>query len=332
MATEGQMLKQQEMENAVHDRNYTKAVALGFELMQPNRLRQLFEQILQQKGSQGGAQGVQRALVGLDAERLKQCLDYVREWNTNAKFCHVAGGVLAGLLRVYPPSVITALPQIQVGGAKILRVDPPRFHINHIRMFTGHLHIPSGVQPAAHCAHVASEHYYFRFLFSDGHPYVCSQDIFTSLQAYNQRHFARMDRMVRAAHLLDFTLASMSVLESDDALLDAPASDDQRQDDDGDREVGVAKVAGTVEVLEEADGGDATGHDRENGGGAAIEAEEEEEEDEMKKATTAATPASGKKRKTDEAGGRTPAKRVAAEGGAKTPKSGQKNGKKKIAQ
>jgi len=139
---------------------------------------------------------------------------------------------------------------------------------------------------------------------------------------------------VRAAHLLDFTLASMSVLEGDDALLDAPASDEQRQDNDGDGEVGVAKVAGTVEVLGEADGVDTTGHDRENGGGAAIEAEEEEEEEvEMKKATTAATPASGKKkRKTEEAGGRTPAKRVAAEGGAKTPKSGQKNGKKKIAQ
>ena len=38
------------------------------------------------------------------------------------------------------------------------------------------------------------------------------QDLVEALASYTQRHFARMDRLVRSSFLLDYTLASMNVL------------------------------------------------------------------------------------------------------------------------
>ncbi len=38
------------------------------------------------------------------------------------------------------------------------------------------------------------------------------QDLIEALASYTQRHFARMDRLVRSSFLLDYTLASMNVL------------------------------------------------------------------------------------------------------------------------
>ncbi len=38
------------------------------------------------------------------------------------------------------------------------------------------------------------------------------QDLIEALASYTQRHFTRMDRLVRSSFLLDYTLASMNVL------------------------------------------------------------------------------------------------------------------------
>ena len=51
------------------------------------------------------------------------------------------------------------------------------------------------------------------------------QDLVEALASYTQRHFTRIDRLVRSSFLLDYTLASMNVLmpeaESDAAAADA---------------------------------------------------------------------------------------------------------------
>ena len=47
--TEEQMLKQQDLDNALHNKDYVKAVNLAFELKQPARLRNTFADILKQE-------------------------------------------------------------------------------------------------------------------------------------------------------------------------------------------------------------------------------------------------------------------------------------------
>lgn len=42
-----------------------------------------------------------------------------------------------------------------------------------------------------------------------------AQDLLEALLSYTQRHFVRMDRLVRSTFLLDYTLASMNVLMPD---------------------------------------------------------------------------------------------------------------------
>jgi len=43
------------------------------------------------------------------------------------------------------------------------------------------------------------------------------QDLVEALASYTQRHFARMDRLVRSSFLLDYTLASVNVLMPEEA-------------------------------------------------------------------------------------------------------------------
>lgn len=54
------------------------------------------------------------------------------------------------------------------------------------------------------------------------------QDLVEALASYTQRHFVRMDRLVRSSFLLDYTLASMNVLmpEEDSEVLAANALDE----------------------------------------------------------------------------------------------------------
>lgn len=47
------------------------------------------------------------------------------------------------------------------------------------------------------------------------------QDLLEALASYTQRHFVRVDRLVRSSFLLDYTLASMNVVMPEEAGLSA---------------------------------------------------------------------------------------------------------------
>ena len=49
---------------------------------------------------------IEKALLGLPKEGLRVLLEYIREWNTKPKFCHVAQFVLFRVLRSLPPTDI----------------------------------------------------------------------------------------------------------------------------------------------------------------------------------------------------------------------------------
>ncbi|KAM3370025.1 hypothetical protein ACQJBY_017725 [Aegilops geniculata] len=147
---EEEVLRGQELENAVSESDYTRAIQLAFELRRPRRLLELFSQLCRKADPEDP---IEKALLGLPKEGLRVLLEYIREWNTKPKFCHVAQFVLFRVLRSLPPTDILEIKGIS--------------------------------------------------------------ELLEGLIPYSQRHFSRVDRLVRSTFLLDYTLTRMSVVDPD---------------------------------------------------------------------------------------------------------------------
>lgn len=147
---EEEVIRGQELENAVSDSDYTRAIQLAFELRRPHRLLELFSQLCRRADLEDP---IEKALLALPKEGLRELLEYIREWNTKPKFCHVAQFVLFRVLRRLPPTDILEIKGIS--------------------------------------------------------------ELLEGLIPYSQRHFSRVDRLVRSTFLLDYTLTRMSVVDPD---------------------------------------------------------------------------------------------------------------------
>ncbi|WCJ27775.1 Transducin beta-like protein 3 [Euphorbia peplus] len=144
------VLKGQELENAVLDAEYTKAIHLAFELRRPHKLFELFSQICRKGGAE---HQIEKAVGALGKEEIGLLFEYVREWNTKPKLCHVAQHVLFSVFNILPPTEILEIKGIG--------------------------------------------------------------ELLEGLIPYSQRHFSRIDRLVRSTFLVDYTLTGMSVVDPD---------------------------------------------------------------------------------------------------------------------
>ncbi|CAJ1943861.1 unnamed protein product [Sphenostylis stenocarpa] len=142
------VLKGQELENAVSDADYTKAIQIAFELRRPHKLFELFAELCRKREAEDH---IDRALKGLGDEELRILFNYAREWNTKPRLCYVSQFVLFRVFSIFPPTDI-----VQIKGIGELL---------------------EGIIP------------------------------------YSQRHFGRIDRLVRSTFLLDYILSGMSVIE-----------------------------------------------------------------------------------------------------------------------
>ncbi|KAM0071526.1 putative transcription factor WD40-like family [Helianthus debilis subsp. tardiflorus] len=103
---EESVLKSQELENAVLDANYTKAIHLAFELRRPHKLFELFGALCR---SEDAKNQVKTALGVLSMDEYRLLLEYVREWNTKPKLCHVAQFVLFQVFSILSPTEIVEM-------------------------------------------------------------------------------------------------------------------------------------------------------------------------------------------------------------------------------
>ncbi|KAL2610086.1 hypothetical protein R1flu_028659 [Riccia fluitans] len=108
---EEEALKDQELANALRDTDYIKAVELAFELKRPYRLLNVFEEINRKEDSTSRMQTI---LQALGKEHLRLLLEYIRDWNSKAKFCHVAQRVLFSMLHVVSPTDLIVVPVVQI--------------------------------------------------------------------------------------------------------------------------------------------------------------------------------------------------------------------------
>ncbi|XP_027329548.1 transducin beta-like protein 3 [Abrus precatorius] len=103
------VLKGQELENAVSDADYTKAIQIAFEMRRPHRLFELFAELCRKRGAEDH---IDRALKSLGNEELRVLFNYVREWNTKPKLCYVSQFVLFRVFNIFPPTDIVQIKGI----------------------------------------------------------------------------------------------------------------------------------------------------------------------------------------------------------------------------
>lgn len=147
------VLKGQELENAVSDADYTKAIQIALELRRPHKLFELVSELCRKRESESQ---IEKALTALSNEQFGLLFEYVREWNTKPKLCHVAQFVLFRVFNMLPPTEIIKMKGVG--------------------------------------------------------------ELLEGLIPYTQRHFSRIDRLVRSTLLLDYTLTGMSVIEPETDL------------------------------------------------------------------------------------------------------------------
>ena len=125
MQEEG-VLKGQELENAVSDADYTKAIQIAFELRRPHKLFELFAELFRLGTSYPPPSSycvcisyslvicrkreaeiqMDKALNAIGKGEFRLLFEYVREWNTKPKLCHVAQFVLFRVFNILPPTEI----------------------------------------------------------------------------------------------------------------------------------------------------------------------------------------------------------------------------------
>ncbi|KAL8159910.1 hypothetical protein V2J09_001447 [Rumex salicifolius] len=103
------ILRGQELENAVLDADYVKAIRLAFELRRPHKLFELLSDLCRKNEAEDQ---VSKALQELDKDEISKLLEYIREWNTKPKFCHVSQLVLSQLFTMLPPTEIVKIKGI----------------------------------------------------------------------------------------------------------------------------------------------------------------------------------------------------------------------------
>lgn len=123
--TEDKVLKEQQLFNCLRNDKLLDAVQIAFELGHPHRLLQILNDLMegprhkdrpdQAKGETFAVEDVFAPVIQSLAdsdEQLKTLLEWVKEWNTNARHSAVCQALLASMLRELPPSRLQKIDDI----------------------------------------------------------------------------------------------------------------------------------------------------------------------------------------------------------------------------
>ncbi|TMW68602.1 hypothetical protein Poli38472_006070 [Pythium oligandrum] len=130
---EEKLLKEQELFNCLRNDKLLEAVQIAFELGHPNRLLQILNDLLQgprhqdfpmlpaaedQPASKPDFETFvpeeifARVVTSLSVEQLKTLLDWIKDWNTNARHTPVTQVLLSTILREIPPQTLQKVDNV----------------------------------------------------------------------------------------------------------------------------------------------------------------------------------------------------------------------------
>ncbi|XP_068102815.1 transducin beta-like protein 3 [Hyperolius riggenbachi] len=100
---EGEILKQQELSNLLHEKRFLNALGLAISLDQPHTVLRVIKAILQEPQ---GKEDLEKNLLRLRHDQRESILRYCTVWNTNSRNCHEAQCVLNILLTQVSPDTL----------------------------------------------------------------------------------------------------------------------------------------------------------------------------------------------------------------------------------
>ncbi|KAI8813629.1 WD40-repeat-containing domain protein [Cladochytrium replicatum] len=106
---EEKILKEQDLSNSLVKGDYARAVRIALELGKPFQLLNVLSDIYKKQG-QGTMENV---IARINKKEVAKLLSFIRDWNTTAKFSHIAQSTLNVILRSWTKEEILALPQIK---------------------------------------------------------------------------------------------------------------------------------------------------------------------------------------------------------------------------
>ncbi len=109
---EESVLKEQNLNNYVHRKEWRKAIHLALNMQHQGRLYSILDQMCNEVPHE--SERVLRAVYqALSSSQLEQCLEYLRDWNTNAKHALIAQRCLRALFALWSPQSLLSLPNIK---------------------------------------------------------------------------------------------------------------------------------------------------------------------------------------------------------------------------
>ena len=125
--TQAVIAKEQELNNFIHLGEFRHAMLVAFELDHPHTmlkvLKKLTEDTSQPQQAKDEVDGVSRmhsvsmklheVANAFTDEEIVKCLRYIREWNSNARNCHVAQLLLREILLCHPPQKLRKIRGIR---------------------------------------------------------------------------------------------------------------------------------------------------------------------------------------------------------------------------
>ncbi|XP_030646685.1 transducin beta-like protein 3 [Chanos chanos] len=100
---EDQILKQQELSNLLHEKNFVKALGMAISLDQPHTVLRVIKEIRQ---GENGTQQLENTILRLRLDQRESLLRFCAVWNTNARSCLDAQAVIQVLLTHISPEEI----------------------------------------------------------------------------------------------------------------------------------------------------------------------------------------------------------------------------------
>ncbi|TSO37072.1 Transducin beta-like protein 3 [Bagarius yarrelli] len=97
---EDQILKQQELSNLLHEKNFLKALGIAISLDQPHTVLRVIKEIQQEEEA---GQHLEKTILRLRQDQKESLLRYCVVWNTNARSCLSAQAVIQVLLTHLSP-------------------------------------------------------------------------------------------------------------------------------------------------------------------------------------------------------------------------------------
>ncbi|KAI6248412.1 putative U3 small nucleolar RNA-associated protein 13 [Erysiphe necator] len=178
--------QEQQLQNYINAKSYREAITLALQLNHPGRLLALFTSVITsipEPDSLCGLRAVDNVLSSLTDDQIYNLLHRLRDWNTNVKTAPIAQKILWTLMKSYPSSRLSHLKRL--GSQSSRQVEGKEKNI-------GFLDNSNQQQQNS---------------------YYNTKEIWHALRVYSEKHYKKLDELIDASYLVEYTLKGMGTLD-----------------------------------------------------------------------------------------------------------------------